>query len=398
MGKADGPGWAKGHPVARIKQISSLFQRFERGVVQGAFTRCSDLDVVEWLERGQLLLAGRSPGKLDAAAVVWRPRSRTAMRAFGDTEAGWYEPGQAVVRRAAWQHGKLGVARQLVRDGLRGEQTALAELWLEDPRLVQLYAPWQPVPICTRVKSSSELQGVVLLRGNGFDWQPTPEAELAGLTYLGGLGPGNRLLLQVQASLERAQAGWAAHYSSYQRGASWSALALQGYSPDPQFIGKPAEMGRKWLAANPGSLGWPLQRTPLAATRLGRGCLQLLRLLGVQPSRCDRIRLMRLEPGGGELTRHADLDKDAGVADGKLMRLHLPLLTNPLVVFQQWLLDGRVQQACMGTGELWYLDQRKPHTAANNGGAYRIHLVADVAADDRLRARLLAGTPAGVVG
>ena len=39
----------------------------------------------------------------------------------------------------------------------------------------------------------------------------------------------------------------------------------------------------------------------------------------------------------------------------------------------------------MQKGGMWFLDTRRPHTAVNNGDDIRIHLVADVFANDAVR-------------
>ncbi len=43
----------------------------------------------------------------------------------------------------------------------------------------------------------------------------------------------------------------------------------------------------------------------------------------------------------------------------------------------------------MKKGECWFLDTRRPHTAINGGDDIRIHLVADVWANDDIRRLLL---------
>ena len=44
----------------------------------------------------------------------------------------------------------------------------------------------------------------------------------------------------------------------------------------------------------------------------------------------------------------------------------------------------------MAKGECWFLDTRRPHTAINGGDDIRIHLVADVWANDEVRDLLVA--------
>lgn len=397
------PAWAKGQDVAVVKEVSGLFRDFEKAVVQGAFTRVSDLDVVEWLSKGQLQLVragGMAPGsggQLLAALVVVQPKVRTPLRGFGMGDTLAYTPGDQVLRRVAWLPGAVLDASRLVATALAApDRISWVETWLEHPELRGMYGARDLVYVCTRIKSSSELQGVYAYvpPHRNMASAVVPPAERCGLTRI---APAMESVANLAHELG-ALGDWAVHYSSYQKGSTWQALALQGYGPaggpwDAEFIGKPSEMGKKWGKENPNTLQWVAGTTGLGAGLVGQAAELVLADLGLQPHMCDRIRLMRLTPGGGELTRHADLDKDAGVADGKLMRIHVPVITNPAVVFEQWLLDASVQRGSMGLAEAWYLDQRKPHTARNGGTTDRIHLVADVYADDHMRQLLLQGQP-----
>jgi hypothetical protein len=177
---------------------------------------------------------------------------------------------------------------------------------------------------------------------------------------------------------------FADHYSSYNKGKTWSALALRGYGGDPDFIIKPSEMSKKWKEENAAKLKLEISDSPLRAL-----LKEAEPLISAIPGKKHRIRLMRLAPGGGELTRHADItDPDAGTLPGRLLRIHIPLLTNPKVQFQMWLLNGSRVTENMALGEAWYLDTRKPHTAANLGPEQRIHLVMDVESCPELLALL----------
>lgn len=96
------------------------------------------------------------------------------------------------------------------------------------------------------------------------------------------------------------------------------------------------------------------------------------------------VRLLALEPGG-RVAEHRDAQ--VGFAWG-LLRLHVPITTNPEV--ELWL-DG--QRLAWEPGWLWYADWSRPHSLHNGGDTTRVHLVIDVAIDDRL----LALFPADVV-
>jgi len=87
------------------------------------------------------------------------------------------------------------------------------------------------------------------------------------------------------------------------------------------------------------------------------------------PGERNRVRLMRLRPGG-HIFRHSDPMEDI---DPRLVRLHLPLVTNPAVRFL--VNDTRI---VMAPGELWHVDVRFPHEVHNEGTSPRVHLVIDL--------------------
>ena len=66
-----------------------------------------------------------------------------------------------------------------------------------------------------------------------------------------------------------------------------------------------------------------------------------------------------------------------------MLRLHIPVVTNPDVVF---LLNGT--RVVMEAGSAWYLRLRDPHSVANRGATDRVHLLVDAVMDARLEAML----------
>lgn len=87
-------------------------------------------------------------------------------------------------------------------------------------------------------------------------------------------------------------------------------------------------------------------------------------------------RLMALKPGGRIRThRDPDIHYSAG-----LVRLHLPIVSNPRVKF---ILAGKRQR--WKPGELWYGDFSRPHSVHNAGALTRIHLVIDLVLTPSLR-------------
>jgi hypothetical protein len=373
-----GPAWARGLNLERLRAVAGLFRQHDQGLVLGAFAGVKEATVAAWHEEGVLTVVGDE--RPLAAWVVRTSASERSYRDFRGLVRGLIRAGEPhVVRMAAAPGFGHLLLEPLARAGV-------AEIWQEHP--VERWAvdeanlSWR----ATKIRASSELIGV-WARSSEAAWPYEPLAynglQLLDLEY----DPG--------AILEEARAAglhWADHYAVYNKGHSWSAIALRGFaadpeSADPEFIIKPAEMSRQWKRDNAEKMEWRctptpmLERFPTVAAMLASPLLS---------GGTERVRLMRLAPGKGELTRHADItDPDAGTEPGQLLRLHFPLLTNPEVEFRSWLPDGAVQRAHMGAGTCWSLDTRKPHTAWNKGGTERIHLVIDAHSSPELLGRIV---------
>ena len=133
-------------------------------------------------------------------------------------------------------------------------------------------------------------------------------------------------------------------------------------------------MNKKWKEENPGCLEWEIEDTPMREQ-----FPEIEVILKRLPGEPQRIRLMKLKSGGGELRRHTDLvDPQQGLSDGKLARVHFPVVTNENVLFENWDWKGNHPEINMKVGEAWYLDVRKPHRAVNGGTEERIHIVIDL--------------------
>jgi len=85
------------------------------------------------------------------------------------------------------------------------------------------------------------------------------------------------------------------------------------------------------------------------------------------------VRFMMLEPGG-IIKIHSD-----SFLSQQIVRLHLPVFTNPDIEF---FLDGL--RCNWQPGELWYGDFSKPHYGENKGQQTRVHLVIDVTVNKEL--------------
>ena len=91
--------------------------------------------------------------------------------------------------------------------------------------------------------------------------------------------------------------------------------------------------------------------------------------------RCPKevVRILFLPPGG-HIKDHFDFHTSFQFG---LLRLHIPIVTHPDVVF---LIDG--QRMVWNPGELWYGDFSKVHTVKNNSQIVRVHMVIDVQIND----------------
>jgi hypothetical protein len=99
-----------------------------------------------------------------------------------------------------------------------------------------------------------------------------------------------------------------------------------------------------------------LERMPAFRAALGRLHCEL-----------RSVRLMRLA-AGSTIKEHEDaLDAELG-----MLRLHVPVATNPAVDFR---LAGR--RVVMAPGSVWYLRLTEAHSVVNRGASDRIHLVID---------------------
>jgi hypothetical protein len=383
---SEGAEWQRGYDLAYLRKIADLFRATDENFVLGAFTGYKERDVASALAAGELLMDDYSD---PTAAIYWsRVKNSQAIKDFTGEERARMWPGDINVKRIGFLPGRAGEADVLLtaiaREAAKVRGNLWVQIWQEHPTLRRMIETKPFRLAAVKIPASSEIVGVYVA-GKSATVKELHPFEEYGLHRLRLAQPQQKVEGYIDSKVMPALKdlpAWADHYSSYNQGHSWSALSLRGFSDDPNFIVKPSEMSKKWKQDHEETLSEPVRDTPL------REKLAVLEpLIGLVPGEHQRIRLMRLQPGGGELTRHADItDPEAGAMPGKVMRIHLPLVTNKDVIFTSWKLDGsRISQHFeRGTG--WYLDTRKPHTAVNMGETARVHLVIDAFASRDLAA------------
>lgn len=170
-------------------------------------------------------------------------------------------------------------------------------------------------------------------------------------------------LLREAKDIDNAQ--WVRHFNTDYHDGGWQGVALRA-------IG--GEAARLFSDPN--------RRTSVADTPLLAQCPAIRAALAEFHCTLRDVRLLRLAPGS---TIREHRDDDLRFDEGEA-RLHVPLVTHPLVEFY---VDGK--RVLMEAGECWYLDLSRPHRVRNASPLERIHLVIDCEVNDWLRERIERG-------
>jgi hypothetical protein len=158
--------------------------------------------------------------------------------------------------------------------------------------------------------------------------------------------------------------GWIRHFLTDRFEGDWDVIPLRG----PKDAIHPVMM----IATTPGAKAF-------ADAQAFAACPYLRAVAESFGAELRAVRLLRLTPGSVllEHTDHEYTDDDGTV------RIHIPVVTNPDVVF---LLNGT--RVVMGAGTAWVLRLADPHSVANNGTSDRVHMLVDLVMNPRLEAML----------
>jgi hypothetical protein len=159
---------------------------------------------------------------------------------------------------------------------------------------------------------------------------------------------------------------------------NWEAISLRGYSNDYKHILKPGVLKSNLEEGE-------LQDTTLRFVPEMESLNEILKQI---PAEFQRVRVMRLK-AGTKIEKHTDkIDKTIGFEDGEIIRVHVPIKTDPKVVFS--LYDGK--QKCdyfLETGTYYYTDVTKAHEVHNMWEQDRLHLVIDCYSNQTIRDLIL---------
>jgi hypothetical protein len=157
---------------------------------------------------------------------------------------------------------------------------------------------------------------------------------------------------------------WIDHFLTDRYEGGWNVLPLRG----PKGAIHPVMM----IATTPGTKDF--QDVPVLGS-----CPAFRAVIDSFDAEVRGVRLLRLTPGS-VIKEHTDHEY---TGDDGTLRIHIPVVTNPDVVF---LLNGT--RIVMDAGSAWVLRLKDPHSVANNGTTDRVHMLVDLTMDDRLAAML----------
>jgi hypothetical protein len=375
--------WQRGYPIEHLRTMAAPFKLAYKGIQQGPFGTPKESTIAQALYMKRCVFTLNERAQCVAILLFQKVTEESEHLDFTGRRLPILQ-GDLLVKDFAFLPGEEVAAVRLLLHMFKAKRSIWFRIPEEYAALKALVAK-EAEYIGTKISAYSDVTGFYF-RAAFKDERllPKPMDRSEALSIC-------RVMSDFLSRADRAaivnelvcfSPTWADHYSSYNKRNSWSAFAIRGYDPqDPNFIIKPAEMSREWKAENPARLAAKSALTWAAAS-----FPKTLEILERIKAPKDRIRFMKLSKGKGELTRHADItDREAGVAPGRIARLHIPIATNPKVIFCSWDSRGVCHRIHMEPNSLYYLDQRKPHTAVNQGDEDRIHLVFDVVSNPELQ-------------
>ena len=367
--------WQKGYDLEYLKELAARFQEHDGDRCLGAFSKVKENTVADWLSKGRLI---ETPSGAVACRVA---KANQPVRDFRGVKIATAFAHSLVVERVCGKAEDIYEAiyeASFTGKGRTFEKPILWKSWPDHLEELSAASALDLKRIGTTISAASEIKSILARRLKGHQ-DGLREIDQIGITECADIE-----MPEAQAATTWPQIVkelWADHYSSYNKRKSWHAVSLRSFGGDISFIEKPAEMSKKWKQEHSDMLDAEcidtllMEKLPSARSILDR----------IQAPK-ERVRLMRLTGDGGELTRHADItDRNAGLEDGQIARLHYPLVTNPQVQFTSWNLNNAPNTTHMEAGKWWYLDVRKPHAAVNAANSERIHLVVDAVVNDWVR-------------
>jgi len=361
--------WQKGYELDYLKSVAKVYEPYNSYTLS-PFAEMKKNNVAELLSKGTLKNIGE-----DTYLDVAISRVSSPITMYGKTVIANKTKGDITFSKLVGKH-------ELLIEHINSyTDDAWLYVWAEDTQSQLLAEECGFCLVGPKITTYGELHNIYY-RGKPREF---PKVDLAEYASIKKLSNCNESLIDKISEKLHNLPNFTNHYSNYNKGKSWSAISLRGYSSDPSFITKPIEMSDKWNKEHEG------EEFYLQDTSLYEHFPEVRELIKPFGDKVHRVRFMALSPGGGELDRHTDqVDPDSGGTIGKLARIHFPIVTNDSVIFTVWHTDASKKIVNMKKGEVWFLDTRKPHQAINGGTENRIHLVVDIETEENLHELIVA--------
>jgi hypothetical protein len=376
--------WQRGYDLEELKTLEAFYAPYNKFALS-PFAKFKKNDIAVKLDEKSFNQINDRDGNVKAVWVREKAKVGSKIMMHGKTLIGEKLKGDITYSRLCGDPDTL-------ETGMIGDGYTMSNCWFLVPGgdrvICDLAERLKFRKVGYKVTSFAEIMGVYFRDSDlSFVFRDHPivaKADLVGMAKVAEVD--TALIGTIMTKLQLLAPTYTNHYSNYNTKNAWSALALRGYSADPAFITKPAEMNDAWHEKHKDE-HFELQDTPLFAQ-----FPEVRTLLNFLDGVWHRVRFMRLAPSGGELTRHTDqVDPDAGNADGAVARFHFPLKTNKDVLFKTWNGNDQEERYHFGFGECWVIDTRKPHMAVNGGTEERIHLVVDVVVTPKIEKLIAEG-------
>jgi hypothetical protein len=373
--------WQKGISLERILTVHELYEKYN-GYSFSRFASMGKDSIANCMSNNSLRIVLKDSEKIGAFTVRVQ-KVRSVVNMTKHAIIGVRLKDDVVIEAVTLLSAKN---RKLFVTELKqyiGETRCWLHCWAEDKVTVAAVESAGFIKVGIKPKSTGELEAIYFKRVDKRLEEVLPLTVTAfseTITYSKPLlGKFKKAATAMAKRLAQMGLDFSMHPSGSNKDGTWSAVSVRGYSKNILNIHDPDSAPAAWV--NDKMLGKVVDTKLMAKFP---EVLAILKTLGI--SSTERIRFMRLTPGGGELTRHTDLISDKfGTHDQGIVRLHVPLITNPDVKFTMWDYNGDQAVFSMGVGDLCYLDARKPHSAINGGKTDRVHLVIDAYCNDKLR-------------
>jgi len=360
--------WQHGYDLEYLKDLEKQFSDYNQYTLS-PFAKYKKNNIAESLHKNTLILLD------DARLEITISKASSKIKLYGDIVIGKKEVGDVTISKLS---GNLQTLAHAIDD--YSDNNCWLYVWAENSKHVSLAKSCGFCEVGPKITSYGEIYKI-FYRGEGREFPIVDPIEFVAIKKVDDVRLD--LIESIRSKIEDLPE-FTNHYSNYNKGKSWSALSLRGYTADPSFITKPSEMNAAWKKDHE-TLDFYLQDSVLYDL-----FPEVRELIAPYGDDVHRVRLMLLKPKTGELSRHTDqVDPDSGGSIGKLSRLHFPIVTNDKVLFTSWDTDGVEHNVKMDVGECWFLDTRKPHKAVNFGDEDRIHLVVDIVTEKFLYDKLI---------